>query len=123
MAAAANLVLVDYAGVNVTYYPQRVITGDQATYVDRTNGVLAAQSKASVFYKETTSTRKVTGKVTFPVLNATTGVLSHTCIGSFEMVNPLVASMTDRQNVRRRLSALVAHAVVTAGNDDGEMPW
>jgi len=123
MAAAANLILLNNAGANVTYYPQRVVTGDQATYVDRTNTVLAAQSKASLFYKESLTTRKVSGKVTFPVINATTGVLSYTCLGTFEIVIPLVATSTDRLDVRKRLTSLVSHAIVTSASDDGEMPW
>lgn len=123
MAAAATIILLNAAAANVSYYPQRVITGDYASFVDRTNTVIAAQSKASLTYKESATTRKVLGKVTFPVLNATTGVLSHTCLGTFELVVPLIATATERQEVRKRLTSLVGHAIVTSANDDGEMPW
>lgn len=123
MAAATNLVLLNAAGANVTYYPQRVITGDYASYVDRTNAAIAAQSKASLTYKETSSVRKVLGKVTYPVLNATTGVLSHTCLGTFQLDLPLISTLTERQELRKRVSSLVGNAIVTSAVDDGEMPW
>lgn len=123
MAAVANLILLNNAGANVTYYPQKVTTGDYAQYVDRTSAVIAAQSKASLTYKESTTTRKVQGKVTFPVLNATTGLVSHTLLGTFEIVIPLVATATERLDVRKRLASFVGHAVVNVAADDGEMPW
>lgn len=123
MAAATTLVLKNAADVNVNYYPIRIINGSEMIYVDRTNAVLAAQSKASVFFSESTTTRKVTGKATYPVLNATTGLLSHTPLGSFEFKLPLISTLAERQEVRKRLVALVGSAEVTAAVDNGETAW
>jgi len=123
MAAAGNLTLKNYADVNVTYYPLRIETGKQAVYVDRTNSVLAAQSRASMFFSESPTTRKVSGKVTFPVLNATTGVVSYTLLGTFDMRLPLTASLTERQELRKRLASAIADAIVVAAVDNGETPW
>lgn len=123
MATAATLVLLDYLGANVNYQPVVIKTGDQATYVDRTNAVLAAQSKFSMFYRESLSTRKVQGKLTYPVLNATTGVLSHTLIGTFEFVIPLIATLIERQQLRKRLVSAIGTTVVLSAVDDGETPW
>lgn len=123
MAAAGNLTLKDYADVNVVYYPVRIKTGEEATYVDRTNNVLAAQSRAGIYFSESATTRKVLGKVTFPVLNATTGLLSHTMVGTFDLRLPLVGTLTERQQLRKRLAALIADAIVVAAVDNGETPW
>lgn len=123
MAAAGNLILKNNADVNVTYYPFKVLTGDTAAYVDRTNGVLAAQSVASLFFKQSATTRKVSGKVTYPVLNATTGELSHTLLGTFELIAPLVATATERLEIRKRVAAMIADAIVSSALDNGETPW
>jgi hypothetical protein len=76
-----------------------------------------------MFFKETSTVRKVSGKVSYPVANATTGLLSHTMLGTFELVLPLQASLADRQEARARLAAMVADAIVTAACDNGETPW
>jgi hypothetical protein len=123
MAQATNLLLKNAAAANVTYNPTKIVTGDQAIYTDRTNGTLAGQSKASLTLKESATTRKVSGKVTYPVLNATTGALSHTLIGTFDVVCPLVATLAERQEVRARVASLIADAIVTAAVDNGETPW
>lgn len=123
MAAAANLTLKNAADANVTYYPFRVNGGSEASYIDRTNSVLSAQSRASVFFKESKETRTVQGKVTFPVLNATTGALAYTCLGTFDIRLPLVATLTDRQELRKRLAALIADAITAMAVDNGETPW
>jgi hypothetical protein len=122
MATAATLVLKNSADVNVNYFPVRIITGQEAGYVDRTQGVLALQPKASLFYRENLTTRIVTGKVTYPVLNATTGVLD-SGIATFDMRLPFVLDLTSRQEVRKRLASLVADPIVTAAVDNGETPW
>lgn len=122
MAAAATLVLKNNADVNVNYYPVKIKTGEYASYVDRTQGVLALQPFASLTYKESDSVRTVSGKVTFPVKDATTGVTT-TAYGSFTYTLPKVQSSTDRLDVRKRLAALVIDAIATAAVDNGETPW
>jgi hypothetical protein len=123
MAATGNLLLKNAAAAEQTYYPFSVINGDKAMYIDRTNSVLAAQSRASLFFNESTKTRKVTGKVTYPVLNATTGELSHTLIGTFEFAIPLIASSAERAEIRSRAADMIDDAIVIAAVDNGEMPW
>lgn len=122
MAAATTLVLKNNADVNVNYYPVVVKTGEYARYVDRTQGVLNLQPLASVALKETTDLRKVSGSVSFPVLNATTGIVSSS-YGNFEYKLVKAHSSTDRLDVRKRLQALIVDAVVTAAVDNGETPW
>lgn len=122
MAAATTLVLKNNADVLVNYYPVVVRTGEEAKYVDRTQGVLALQPAAVLQYKETATHRHVSGKVTFPVANATTGALT-TSYGNFAFSLVKEHSSTDRLDVRKRLAAMIADAVVTAAVDNGETPW
>lgn len=122
MAAATTLVLKNDADVNVNYYPIVVKTGEEAQYVDRTQGVLLLQPKAVLKYRETATHRHVSGKVVFPVLNATTGITTNS-YGNFEYTLVKEHSSTDRTNVRKRLAALIADAIVTAAVDNGETPW
>jgi hypothetical protein len=122
MAAAGTLVLKNNADVNVNYYPIRIQTGSEAGYVDRTQGVLALQPKATLFYRENKTTRIVSGKVTFPVLDASTGVVN-TGLGTFEYRIPFILGATDRLDVRKRLAAMIADALTTAAVDNGETAW
>lgn len=122
MATATTLVLKNAAAVNVNYNPIRIITGQEAAYVDRTQGVLALQPKASLFFKESDVTRTVSGKVTYPVKDAVTSVID-TCIGKFELRLPMKLALVDRQEARARLAAMIADAIVTSAVDNGETPW
>lgn len=122
MAQATNLVLKNASAVNVNYNPIRIETGKVAVYVDRTQGVIALQPRASLFFKESPTVRRVSGKVTYPVLDATTGAID-TASGSFELILPLKLDLTSRQETRSRLAAMIADAIVTAAVDNGENPW
>lgn len=123
MAAVNTLVLKNNADVNVNYYPVLVRTGDEIAWVDRTQGTLALQSKARLYYKETQTTRRVSGKVTVPYVDTFNPEKNHTLIGSFEFVVPLNASAIDRTEIRKRVVAMIADAVITAAVDNGETPW
>jgi len=118
MPAVANLTIT--GGAAVTYYPKKVIAGSEAYYIDRTNPVIAGQSVLSFFMSESATVRKVTGKVTYPTLNATTNVLSYTHLGSFELKAPLQGTKAERTEVRLRTKDAIGNAVVTSMFDDGE---
>lgn len=122
MAAAGTVVLKNNADVNVNYSPIVVKTGEYAKYIDRTQGVIALQPTAALAFSETSTHRKVSGHVMFPVLNATTGLVEQD-FGKFEYSLMKTHSATDRLDVRKRLAALVADAIVTAAVDNGETPW
>lgn len=122
MATATTLVLKDRSAVAVNYSPIVVKTGSEAAYVDRAQGVLALQPRATLYFKESAVTRTVSGKITYPVKDATTAIID-TCIGTFEMRLPLKLALTDRQEARARLAAMIADAIVTAAVDNGETPW
>lgn len=122
MAAATTLVLKNAAAANVNYNPIRILTGQEAAYVDRTQGVLALQPKATLYFKESDVTRTVSGKVTYPVKDSITSVID-TCIGKFEMRLPMKLALADRQEVRARLAAFIADTIVNSAVDNGETPW
>lgn len=122
MAAAATLVLKNAAHVNTNYYPVKISTGEYAGYVDRTQGVLALQPFASLKYSESATQRKVSGKCTYPVKDAVTGVID-TAYGEFSFVLPKVHVLADRQEVRERITALILDAITVAAVDNGETPW
>lgn len=123
MATATTLVLKNAAAVNVNYYPIKIVTGDVAQYVDRTNGALNAQARASLFFRESISTRKVSGKLTYPVVDAVTGLVKYTNLATFEIVTPLAATLVERQEILARAKAMIADAIVTAAVENGETPW
>lgn len=122
MASATTLVLKNNADVNVNYYPIVIKTGEYAKYVDRTQGVLALQPTAALAYSENAKERKVSGVVTFPTLNATTGAVD-TSYGRFDYTLVKTQSSTDRLDIRKRLAALAVDAITTSAVDNGETPW
>jgi CRISPR/Cas system-associated exonuclease Cas4 (RecB family) len=122
MATATTLVLKNNADVNVNYYPIVVKTGEYAKYVDRTQGVLALQPTAALAYSETSKDRRVSGVITYPTLNATTGLIE-TSYGRFEYTLVKNQSSTDRLETRKRLGAMIADAITSAAVDNGETPW
>lgn len=123
MSAVANLVLKNASDVNVNYYPFLVRTGDEVAWVDRTASTLNEQSKARLFFKESATTRRVSGKITLPYVDTFNAEKTHTAIANFEFVLPLNANATTRTEIRKRLVAMIADAVITAAVENGETPW
>lgn len=122
MAAATTLVLKNNADVNVNYYPVKIKTGEYAQYVDRTQGILSLQPTAALAFSETDSVRKVIGTAVFPVLNTVTGAVEKD-YGRFEYTIQKSHSSVDRLDIRKRLAALIADAIITSAVDNGETPW
>lgn len=122
MAQAITLVLKNAAAANVNYFPKTIATGVKALYQDRTQGVIALQPTASMSFRESSTVRTVSGKLVFPVLNATTGVID-TCLGKFEFVMPLKLEAVTRQEILARTRAMIIDAVITDAAVNGETPW
>lgn len=121
MPQATALVLKNAAAANVSYYPTKVRGGELAEYVDRTLGIIAQQSKFTLSYRQTGTTRQVLGKLTYPAADSN-GVVN-TCIAEFKIVAPLVMTSSDRSEILARIRAAIADAVVTAGVVDGDTPY
>lgn len=122
MANAANLVLKNAAAANVTYFPSRVRGGEFAEYVDRTNGVIAQQSKFTLSYRQTATTRQAVGKVVYPAFDAASGTINN-CIAEFKLIAPLVMTAADRSELLARVRAAISDSIVTSALVDGETPY
>lgn len=123
MTQRSNLTLKNAADADVVYYPTKVIEGEQAFWVDRSEGVIAAQSKASVFLTESQTTRKVSGKVTLPVWNATLKAVELVELASFELKAPLTSALPNRKELFARFASLAASPIVQSAFEDGEGQW
>lgn len=124
MAQVESLELTNASGMPVTYNRRKIEPGVSAMFVDETESVLDLQSKASLSLKETVTVRKVSGKVTLPVVDPVTGKVAYTCIGSFELVAPLHSTGDSRKDLRRRLKDFIGNEnTAEKAFEVGEMPW
>lgn len=122
MASAATLVLKNASAVNVNYLPRKVATGSEAMYRDETQGVEQLQPRATLYYRENPSTRIVSVKLTFPVLDAITGAVDEELFkGEFRL--PRKLSLANRQEILARTKAMLADVVVQYAVENGETPW
>lgn len=121
MAAAANLVLKDRLAVNVTYAPIVIKTGEKAQYVDRTNSAIVQQGRATYGLIESSTKRIVTGKLSFPCVQADGSI--ETGFGEFKYTLPVVLTREQRQEVDCRTVAMITDAVCKAMVADGETAW
>lgn len=122
MAAIANITLKDRTGADITLSPLKAVAGSEAHWIDRNQPVAALRTRASVFQTESGGTRKVTGKVTRPVLDAD-GETIHTEIYKIEVVTVNRLSDNDHADVESRGQALADSAVFQTAVVSGEMPW
>lgn len=126
MATAAALLLKNYAAAEQTYAVDTVNTGSYAKWADRSQGTFLGIGYASLTRKASplpTGTRKVQGKVTYPVINGTTGALDRTLIATFEIVLPNSSTLAERREVQARLKDFVLDTVVVLAVENDEMPW
>jgi len=128
MATAANLTVNNYAATGVTY---KVLDVDgvnaKTTWADDTVGSLLGFRKISLQRKlpkdEANGTIRLEGKVTRPVLDGTTGALSYTDIGTFSLVFPAKATLSERRETWAALKNFMANAVVSTAVDTFEVPY
>jgi len=122
MADATTLSLLNAAAGAVLYYPKTIVSGGLCTYVDRTLSVEQGQSIASAMVQSSQTARKVTGKLTYPVLDGD-GNLARVLLGTFSFVMPHGSDLSDRDELAARVRSLIDHAVITAMVEHGESPW
>lgn len=123
MASATILTLKNAAATAVSYAVQKILAGNFIQWNDRSAINILGQSKASLECKETPTVRKVNGKLVYPTLDAITGAVVRTHLGTFELVAPLTGSKVERQEFEARFRAMILDAVVTAAFEDGDMPY
>jgi hypothetical protein len=66
---------------------------------------------------------RVQGKTVYPVLDAVTGALSHTPLGSFELVFPPKATLTERREMFARFKDYVNDPVVQTAVEELALPY
>lgn len=126
MAAIATISLKNYAAVEQTYNPvlQR---SDLVGWDEAGASSLAATRKATIGLKIpkdlSSGTAKVTFKLTYPVVDGTTGALLRTPLCWAECTFPASASQTERRETFARFKDLLADAVAQATIDDLALPY
>lgn len=126
MANISNLALKNHAAATVTFVPEVADPSGTSSWVDRTQGSFAGTARVSLTPKinpDPNGTRKVQLKLTYPTVDATTGVLSYTELFAGEFVLPNRGTKTTRQELYARVKEFIVSSVVSSAVLDGEMPW
>jgi hypothetical protein len=125
MAAIAALGLLNYAAASQTYGV--VSTFPMAVWVEAGYTSLDSQKKATLGLKMpknvSTGVARLQGKLTYPVLDAVTGALSHTPHGNFELVFPPEATLTERRELFARFKDYVNDATVQTAVEELALPY
>lgn len=126
MAQVANLSLLNYAATAVVFSPDIVRTGEYAKYADRSQGSFAGTAYVSITRKinpAATGVRKIQGKLSFPVIDATTQLLKYQGLGTAELILPNAMTLAEKREVYARYKSFIATAVFGAAVTDDDMPW
>lgn len=125
MAAIAAISLKNYAAVEQTFNPTQ--SSPVCTWVEAGFTSLDSMKKATLGMKmpknASSGVVRIQGKLAYPVLDGVTGALSHTVLGTFELVCPAKATQTERREAFARLKDYIADAVVQAVVDDIALPY
>lgn len=126
MAIIANMLLKNYANVDVTFSPDIVRTGEYAKWADRSSGTFVGTAYASMTRKISTQangTRKIQLKLVVPTVDGVTGLLKYQSLGLIEVQIPNVATLAEKRELFARLKSLCSHAAVGLAVETDEMPW
>jgi hypothetical protein len=125
MAAIAALSILNYAAAAQTFSPSQ--SSPTCVWVEAGFTSLDSQHKATLGMKmpknASTGVVRLQGKMTYPVLDSTTGALSHTPLGTFELVFPPKATLTERRELFARFKDYVTDAVVQSAVEDLALPY
>jgi len=125
MAAAADQTLKTNADANVTFnvysvYPDSVEwTESGATSILGTSRLVLSRKIPA---DKTNGVYRIGGKLTRPVVNATTGALDGTVTGTFEILRPAKLSVSDVDELVARFKAAVGLAIVKSAAESGAIP-
>lgn len=125
MSAAAALTLKDNAAVNVTFDVYSV-NSDSVEYVESGATSILGTSRFVLGRKipadKANGVYRTTGKITRPVVNATTGALDGTVTATFEILRPAKLTVTDVDELYARFKEAVAQAIVKVAAESGAIP-
>lgn len=126
MATAANITVNNYAAAAVTYKVMSV-EPTKVVYADDTAGTL--QGFRLIEIRRTLPADKVNGviriyaKITRPVVDGVTGLVSYTTLGMLEYSFPAKATLAERREAHTATKNFAAHAVVLAAVETFETPY
>ena len=125
MAAAADLTLKNNAAANVTFSVYSV-EQDAVEWIESGATSILGTSRARLGRKipadKVNGVYRISGKLTRPVLNATTGALDGTVTANFEILRPAKLLVADVDELVARFKELVAQAIVKTAAESGAIP-
>lgn len=125
MASAADLTLKNAAAANVTFNVYSV-NPDSVEYTEAGATSILGTARAVLSRKipadKSAGVYRIGGKVTYPIINGTTGALDGTLTGTFEILRPAKLSVSNVDEHYARFNALVGQAAVKAAAETGAIP-
>jgi len=125
MAAAAALTLKNNAAANVTFDVYSV-NPDSVEWIESGATSILGTSRAVLSRKiptdKASGVYRIGGKLTRPVVNATTGALDGTVTGTFEILRPAKLTVSEVDEMVARFKELVSQAIVKTAAESGAIP-
>jgi hypothetical protein len=125
MASAADLTLKNNAAANVTFSVYSV-NPDSVEWTENGAASILGTSRAVVSRKipadKANGVYRIGGKLTRPVVNATTGSLDGTLTGTFEILRPAKLASSEVDELVARFKELVSQAIVKTAAESGAIP-
>lgn len=125
MAAAADLTLKNNAAANVTYNVYSV-EPDAVEWTEAGATSILGTSRFRLSRKTPVDKAKgvyrISGKLTRPVLNGTTGALDGTLTFNFELLRPAALSVAETDEAYARFKEAVAQAIIKSAAESGAIP-
>jgi hypothetical protein len=125
MAAAAALTLKNNAASNVTFDVYSVDT-DGVEWIESGATSILGTSRARVNRKipadKANGVYRITGKLSRPVVNSTTGALDGTVTMNFEILRPAQLATAEVDEAYARFKELVAQTIVKTAAESGAIP-
>lgn len=125
MAAAADLSLKNDAAAAVTFNVYAV-NPDSVEWTEAGATSILGTSRAVLSRKvpsdKANGVYRISGSLTRPVLNGTTGALDGTMTFKFELLRPAKLATTEANEAYARFKELVAQAIVKSAAQSGAIP-
>ncbi len=125
MAAAADLTLKNNAAANVTFNVYSV-NPDSVEWVESGATSILGTSRAVLSRKipadKASGVYRIGGKLTRPVVNATTGALDGVNTFTFEILRPAKLTVAEVDELVARAKEFVAQAIVKSAAETGAIP-
>lgn len=125
MSTMATISLKNHAGTEQTFAPDFKtptlvgwVQAGWSSLVSKVMATLGVKTPKDVV----TGTVRITGKVTYPILDVTTGALKYTPFVTFEMVSPASVDLTNRRELWARFKDFVSDPAVQTVVEEQSTP-